>query len=82
MKAHELRQLSDIELKLRVTENEDVLHSLQFQKVLSQLENPMKIQHTKRDIARMKTIIRERELKNGTASTMTAGTPETTKEVK
>jgi large subunit ribosomal protein L29 len=63
MKAHELRELSDAELTKRIQDGEENLANLRFQKVLSQLENPMKLMHIRRDIARMKTILRERQLK-------------------
>jgi large subunit ribosomal protein L29 len=62
MKAHELRQLSDAELVKRIMEAEENLAHLRFQKVIGQLENPMKLGHIRRDIAKMKTILREREL--------------------
>ena len=62
MKALEVRQLSDEEIKKRIEDNKESLANLRFQKVLSQLENPMKINHLKKDIARMKTILREREI--------------------
>ena len=62
MKAHELRQLSDEELKKRIQDEEQNLANLNFQKALSQVENPMKFRHARRDIARMKTVLREREL--------------------
>jgi len=63
MKALEVRQLSDEEIKKRIQDDQESLANLRFQKVLSQLENPMKINHLKKDIARMKTILREREIK-------------------
>jgi len=63
MKAHELRQLSDDELKKRIQDEEQNLANLNFQKALSQVENPMKFRHSRRDIARMKTILRQRALK-------------------
>lgn len=66
MKAFELRQLSDAELTKRILEAEENLAHLRFQKVISQLENPMKILSTRRDIARMRTILHERQHK-GTA---------------
>ncbi|MCI0707225.1 MAG: 50S ribosomal protein L29 [Ignavibacteriae bacterium] len=66
MKAFELREMSDAELLKRIQEEEESLAHLRFQKVISQLENPMKIKKTRREIARMQTILRERELK-GTA---------------
>ena len=62
MKAHELRLLSDVELKKRIQEELENLNNLMFQKVLRQLENPMKIHSVKRLIAQIKTILREREL--------------------
>ncbi|MBI2618473.1 MAG: 50S ribosomal protein L29 [Ignavibacteriales bacterium] len=63
MKAFELRQLSDEELRKRIDDEQENLANLKFQKVLSQPENPMKVRQTRREIARMKTVLRERELK-------------------
>lgn len=63
MKAFELRELSDSELLKRIQEEEESLANLRFQKVISQLENPMKLRLTRKDIARMKSILRERQLK-------------------
>lgn len=63
MKAYELREISDVELLKRIQDEEEGLANLRFQKVISQLENPMKLKHAKKDIARMKTILRERQLK-------------------
>jgi large subunit ribosomal protein L29 len=63
MKPLELREMSDAELAKRIQEEEESLAHLRFQKVISQLENPMKIKQTRKDIARMRTILRERELK-------------------
>lgn len=62
MKARELRQLSEAELLKRIQEEEQSLANFQFQKVISQLENPMKIGQTKREIARMRTILNEYQL--------------------
>jgi large subunit ribosomal protein L29 len=66
MKAHELQQLSDAELQKRIQEEEENLSHLKFQKVIGQLENPMKLGHVRKDIARMKTILRDRQLKQST----------------
>ncbi len=63
MKAHEFRQLSDEELQKRITEESENLTALTFQKSLGQLENPAGIKKARRDIARMRTILRERQLK-------------------
>jgi large subunit ribosomal protein L29 len=62
MKAHDLRQLSDTELLKRIQEEEENLSNLKFQKVIGQLENPMKLGHSRKVIARIKTILRERQL--------------------
>jgi large subunit ribosomal protein L29 len=64
MKAHEIRQLSEIELKKRIQDEEESLANLRFQKALSQVDNPMKFRQTRREIARMRTILRERQQKN------------------
>ena len=63
MKAFEMRELSDTELVRRIQEEEESLANLRFQKVISQLENPMKLRLTRKEIARMKSVLRERQLK-------------------
>ncbi|HTP80781.1 MAG TPA: 50S ribosomal protein L29 [Bacteroidota bacterium] len=60
MKTKDIRQLSDAELQKRVADEKESLSQLLFQKVIGQLENPMKITQSKKDIARFKTILRER----------------------
>ncbi|RQD77435.1 MAG: 50S ribosomal protein L29 [Candidatus Syntrophonatronum acetioxidans] len=62
MKAKEIRELSDAELQAKVGELKEELFNLRFQMVTGQLENPMRIRQVRKDIARVKTIIREREL--------------------
>ena len=52
--------LSDIDEKLK--DNEEALQNLRFQKALQQLENPIKINHLKKEIAQLKTIKREFDL--------------------
>ncbi len=76
MKARELRPLSEAELLKRIQEEEQSLANFQFQKVISQLENPMKISQTKKEIARMRTLLRERQL------TKKSDTPATTEPAK
>jgi large subunit ribosomal protein L29 len=66
MKAHELRQLSDVELQKRIQDEEENLSHLRFQKVIGQLENPMKLGHVRKTIARIKTILRDRQLNPST----------------
>ena len=61
MKAFEFRKLSDVALKKRIQEEQESRSHLKFQSVIGQLQNPMKMSQIKRDIARMQTILRERE---------------------
>jgi len=61
MKARELRDLSDDELRSKEEELKDQLFKLKFQHTLGQLENAMKLKSIKKDIARIKTILREKE---------------------
>ncbi|MGD2246336.1 MAG: 50S ribosomal protein L29 [Candidatus Aminicenantes bacterium] len=60
MKARELRDLTEEELKSKEEETKDQLFKLKFQHALGQLENAMKLKNLKRDIARIKTILREK----------------------
>jgi large subunit ribosomal protein L29 len=60
MKAREFRDLSEEELKNKEEEVKDQLFKLKFQHTLGQLENEMKLKNLKRDIARIKTILREK----------------------
>lgn len=62
MKANELRKSSTNELKNKLRELKSELFNLRFQNAVNQLENPMRIRTVKKDIARIMTIIREREL--------------------
>jgi len=60
MKAREFRDLSEEELRSKEEEVKDQLFKLKFQHTLGQLENEMKLKNLKRDIARIKTILREK----------------------
>jgi large subunit ribosomal protein L29 len=62
MKAKELRKMSSEELKQRERELREELFNLRFQHSLGQLTNTAQISQVKREIARIKTILREREL--------------------
>jgi large subunit ribosomal protein L29 len=62
MKAETLREYSDLELKEKLADLKNELFNLRFQLATGQLENPVQIKYVKRDIARAKTVIREREL--------------------
>ena len=65
MKAKELRQLSEGELLVKEKELGEELFNLHFQQATGQLENVMRIPQVKRDIARVKTILREKALDKG-----------------
>ena len=61
MKAQELRELSAAELDAKLSELKDELFKLRFQQAINQLENPTRIRAVKKDIARIKTVLTERE---------------------
>lgn len=61
LKPSELRQLDEEELEQKLKELKTSLFNLRFQLATRQLENPMKIKETKRDIARVFTVMTERE---------------------
>ncbi len=63
MKANEFRDMSQDELNGKCSELKSELFNLRFQLATGQLENPTRIREVKKDIARVKTILRERELK-------------------
>jgi len=60
MKAGKLRELSEDELRSKETELKDKLFKLRFQHSLGQLDSPMKLKNIRKDIARLKTILREK----------------------
>jgi len=64
MKVKELRELTNEELNEKIYSLKEELFNLRFQLAINQLDNPMRIAAVKKDIARVKTIIRENELKN------------------
>jgi large subunit ribosomal protein L29 len=62
MKASEVRKLTSAELQERLDGLKKDLFQLRLQHATNQLDNPIKITDVKRDIARVKTILREKEL--------------------
>jgi large subunit ribosomal protein L29 len=62
MKASEIREWSSDEIRQKIDEFTQELFNLRFQHATDQLENPMRVGHVRRDIARMKTVVKEREL--------------------
>jgi large subunit ribosomal protein L29 len=66
MKASDVRELSDAELHTKEHELTDALFHLRLRRATSQLSNPMAMRQTRRDLARVKTALRERvEKKEG-----------------
>jgi len=63
MKANEIRNMSTAELEAKLNSLKKDLFYLRLQHATNQLDNPVKIQSVKRDIARVKTILREKELR-------------------
>lgn len=61
-KASELREMSDEELVIAVEDKKEELFNLRFQKASGQLENENVLRYSRRDLARLKTIQRQREL--------------------
>ena len=62
MEKKELGKLNRDELQIKLTDNQEALLNLRIQKALRQLEHPQKIRSLKREIAQIKTVIREYDL--------------------
>ena len=62
MKANEVRKMSASELESKLLDLKKDLFQLRLQHATNQLDNPVKIAEVKKDIARVKTIIREQQL--------------------
>ncbi|MBS7528222.1 50S ribosomal protein L29 [Fusibacter paucivorans] len=63
MKANKMQEMTSQELNEKVVELKNELFNLRFQLATGQLDNPMKIKAVKKDIARCKTILRDKEIK-------------------
>ncbi|MBX5475842.1 MAG: 50S ribosomal protein L29 [Clostridia bacterium] len=63
MKARDIAELTDEELARKVLDLKAELFNLRFQKATGQLDNPMRLREVRRDIARVLTIQRQRELR-------------------
>ena len=64
MKATELREMTDVELAKQLKDLKAELFNLRFQPAINQLENPLRIETVKKDIARVMTIMAEKNAKN------------------
>ena len=67
MEARELRDMSIGDLTQKRSELREEIGHLKLKRATSRLENPMKLRETKRDLARVETILREKGLKEGAA---------------
>jgi len=62
MKANEIREMSPAELNEKLASLKAELFNLRFQHAVNQLDNPLRLKDVKKDIARVKSVIREKEL--------------------
>jgi large subunit ribosomal protein L29 len=62
VKPEDIRELTEDEIVARINEVQEEIFRLRFRGATQQLENPKLLQTLRRDVARMKTILREREL--------------------
>jgi large subunit ribosomal protein L29 len=62
VRAHELDEMNDVDLETRLREAKEELFNLRFQAATGQLESHGRLRTVKRDIARIYTVVREREL--------------------
>lgn len=75
MKAKEIRDLTTDEITARIAEEREELLRVRLNHAVSSIERPSEIQQLRRNIARLQTILRERELKPGEAATSLAAEP-------
>ena len=64
MKANELRDMTDVELNKQLKDLKAELFNLRFQHAINQLDNPNRIDAVKKDIARVMTVLAEKNAKN------------------
>ena len=64
MKSNELRELSDENLKAKIAEYKEELFNLRFSQATGSLEKPHRIKELRKAVARIKTILREREMQD------------------
>ncbi|MGB7296221.1 MAG: 50S ribosomal protein L29 [Candidatus Aminicenantales bacterium] len=69
MRVDDIRQLGTPDLRTRIDEQREELRNLRFQRAIGQLTDAMRLRAVKRDIARLETILRERELAAALEST-------------
>ena len=64
MNASEMKKLSTAEIETKLKDHKAELFNLRFQLAINQLDNPMRVSAVKKDIARVKTVLRENEINN------------------
>lgn len=62
MKANDIRELTDAEINERIEDEREMLQKMYFNNAISEIESPTKIRTSKRNIAKMLTVLKEREL--------------------
>ena len=67
MKATELREMTDVELNKQLKDLKAELFNLRFQHAINQLDNPIRIEAVKKDIARVMTVLAEKNAQNAEA---------------
>ncbi len=72
-RASELRELNDVELEHRLGEAKEELFNLRFQNATGQLDSTARLNHVRKDVARIETLLREREI--AAAEALKAGAP-------
>jgi large subunit ribosomal protein L29 len=73
MRAEEIRELTDDDVRARMAELEEERFRLRFRSATETLENPIRLRALRKDIARLKTVARERELAAGREGAAGAG---------
>ncbi|HET7464907.1 MAG TPA: 50S ribosomal protein L29 [Longimicrobium sp.] len=68
MKPAEIRDMTDGEIRDRIEQLQEERFRLRFRSATQQLDNPMLLRHIRRDISRLNTVLREREVQNQGAS--------------
>lgn len=62
MRPSEIRELTEAQLEQRIAELEEERFRLRFRRATEPLENPLRLRAIRRDVARLKTVLRERQL--------------------
>ena len=65
MKTTDIRQMNRTDLEARLAEAQEAMGDLRYKQGMSQLDNPVRVRQLRKDIARLRTILRELDLKTG-----------------